>query len=176
MIFRNLQSLISCNVKTKEDELIDELLESVDLSTYGLERTKLSHSIGLDDSETELDPQNPNPRSAHSDDEKDLLDEIVKTFNERWFQGWDATPEDQKVKFLALSRHIQAHPDFKKKVADNQDNQTRDLAFKRILDEVMNQQRKQELELYKLYAKDEGFLQALVDSMKRIVIDPRIGA
>jgi type I restriction enzyme R subunit len=163
-------------VKTKEDELIDELLESVDLSTYGLERTKLSHSIGLDDSETELDPQNPNPRSAHSDDEKDLLDEIVKTFNERWFQGWDATPEDQKVKFLALSRHIQAHPDFKKKVADNQDNQTRDLAFKRILDEVMNQQRKQELELYKLYAKDEGFLQALVDSMKRIVIDPRIGA
>ena len=33
-------------VKTKEDALIDELLESVDLSTYGLERTKLNHTIG----------------------------------------------------------------------------------------------------------------------------------
>jgi type I restriction enzyme R subunit len=33
-------------VRTKEDELIDELLESVDLSTYGLERTKLNHAIG----------------------------------------------------------------------------------------------------------------------------------
>jgi len=29
----------------------------VDLSTYGLERVKLNHTIGLDDSETELEPQ-----------------------------------------------------------------------------------------------------------------------
>jgi type I restriction enzyme R subunit len=36
---------------------LDELLESVDLSTYGLERVKLNHSIGLDDSDSELDPQ-----------------------------------------------------------------------------------------------------------------------
>src|SRR5690606_24707488 len=35
---------------------LDELLNSVDLSTYGLERVKLSASIGLDASETELDP------------------------------------------------------------------------------------------------------------------------
>jgi type I restriction enzyme R subunit len=41
-------------VITKEDQLIDELLESVDLSTYGLERTKLNHSIGLDDSPERL--------------------------------------------------------------------------------------------------------------------------
>lgn len=95
-------------VRTKEDELIDELLESVDLSTYGLERTKLNHSIGLDDSATELDPQNPNPRGAHGgDEEKDPLDEIIKSFNERWFQGWDATPEDQRVKFILISKHIQ---------------------------------------------------------------------
>ncbi|MCK9562639.1 MAG: DEAD/DEAH box helicase family protein [Bacteroidales bacterium] len=57
-------------VRTKEDELIDELLESVDLSTYALERTKLNHAIGLDDSEAELDPQNPNPRGAHGGDEE----------------------------------------------------------------------------------------------------------
>lgn len=157
-------------VKTKEDELIDELLESVDLSTYGLERTKLNHAIGLDDSETELDPQNPNPRGAHGGDEdKDPLDEIIKSFNERWFQGWEATPEDQRVKFLTLNKHVQAHPDFKLKVAENTDSQNRDLALKKIIDEVMGQQRKRELELYKLYAKDESFYQAFFDTMKRMV-------
>ena len=41
---------------------LDELLNSVDLSTYGLERVKLNVAIVLDSAETELDPQNPNPR------------------------------------------------------------------------------------------------------------------
>jgi type I restriction enzyme R subunit len=163
-------------VRTKEDELIDELLESVDLSTYGLERTKLNYTIGLDETPTELDPQNPNPRGAHgSEEEKDPLDEIIKSFNEKWFHGWDATPEDQRVKFLSISKHIQAHPDYQTKVADNKDVQNRDLAFKKILDEVMGQQRKKELELYKLYAKDESFYQALFDTMKRMIENPRIG-
>lgn len=163
-------------VRTPGDDLIDELLESVDLSTYGLERTKLNYAIGLDDSASELDPQNPNPRGAHGgDEEKDPLDEIIQSFNERWFQGWDATPEDQRVKFISLSKYIQAHPDFQTKVANNQDEQNRDLAFKKILDDVMGQQRKKELELYKLYAKDEAFYQALFDTMKRMVNHPRMG-
>ena len=157
-------------VKTQEDVLIDELLETIDLSTYGLERTKLNFSIGLDNSATELDPQNPNPRGAHgSSEEKNPLDEIIKTFNERWFHGWDATPEDQRIKFVSISKHIQAHPDYQEKVADNKDAQNRDLAFKKILDEVMGQQRRKELELYKLYAKDDSFYQALFDTMKRLV-------
>ena len=157
-------------VKTPEDALIDELLETVDLSTYGLERTKLNYSIGLDGTATELDPQNPNPRGAHgSSEEKDPLDDIIKTFNERWFHGWDATPEDQRIKFVSISKYIQAHPDYQEKVAENKDAQNRDLAFKKILDEVMGQQRRKELELYKLYAKDESFYQALFDTMKRLV-------
>ncbi len=47
-------------IEDREKCLIDELLESVDLSTYGLERVKLNESIELDESETELEPQNPN--------------------------------------------------------------------------------------------------------------------
>ena len=164
-------------VKSKEDKLIDEILESVDLSTYGLERTKLNHSIGLDDSESELNPQNPNPRGAiGGDEEKDPLDEIIKSFNERWFHGWDATPEEHRIKFLSLSKHIQAHPDYQTKVAENFDVENRDLAFKKILDDVMGKQRKKELELYKLYAKDESFYQALFDTMKRIVDNPSLNS
>ncbi|MCB9000336.1 MAG: type I restriction endonuclease subunit R [Bacteroidales bacterium] len=162
-------------VKTEEDELIDELLESVDLSTYGLERTRLNFSIGLDDSGATVDPQNPNPRGAHDNDaEKNELDEIIRTFNERWFHGWEETPEDQRIKFITLSKHVQAHPDFQSKVAENKDSQNRDLAFKKILDDVMAQQRKKELELYKLYAKDESFYQAFFDTMKRLIDNPNM--
>ncbi len=162
-------------VKTKEDELIDALLESVDLSTYGLERTKLNYTIGMDGSLTELDPLNPNPRGAHgSDEDKDPLDEIIRSFNDRWFHGWDTTPEDQRVKFVTLSKHIQAHPDYQTKVAGNNDSQNRDLAFKKILDDVMSKQRKKELDLYKLYAKDESFYQAFFDSMKRMIDNPNL--
>lgn len=156
-------------VKNKDIEGLDELLESIDLSTYGLERVKLNTSIELDASETEVDPQNPNPRGAHgTDEEKDPLDMIIQSFNERWFQGWEATPDDQRVKFISLTKSVKAHPDFEEKVVNNSDQQNSDLAFKKILDEVMRQQRKQELELYKLYAKDETFYRAFFDTMKRM--------
>ncbi|MEY8870270.1 type I restriction endonuclease subunit R [Meridianimaribacter flavus] len=156
-------------VKNKDIDGLDELLESIDLSTYGLERVKLNTSIELDASETEVDPQNPNPRGAHgTDEEKDPLDLIIQSFNERWFQGWEATPDDQRVKFISLTKSVQAHPDFEEKVVNNTDQQNSDLAFKKILDEVMRQQRKQELELYKLYAKDDAFYRAFFDTMKRM--------
>jgi type I restriction enzyme, R subunit len=163
-------------VKTKEDEAIDALLESVDLSTYGLERTKLNFTIGLDDASTELDPQNPNPRGTHgSEEEKDPLDEIIKGFNDRWFHGWEATPEDQRVKFIQVSRKLMEHPDIKEKYFDNPDSHTRGIALHIMLKDVLNQQRRQELELYKLTAKDESFYQAFYDSMKRMIDNPNIG-
>ena len=158
------------NVKTSQDELIDELLESVDLATYGLQRTRLNHSIGLDDEGTDLDPLNPNPRGAHGgDEETDPLELIISTFNERWFHGWESTPEDQRMKFVQISKHVQAHKDFQSKFADNPDVQNRELALKKILDDVLAQQRRQELDLYKLYAKDDSFNQAFFDTMKRMV-------
>lgn len=152
-------------VKSKEEILIDELLESVNLSTYGLERTKINYTINLDESETKVDPANPNPRGAHGDPKKDPLDVIVSLFNERWFQGWDETPEDQKVRFISLRKQILSHPDYDTKVARNSDFQNKSIAFKKILDDVMAKQRRKELELYKLYAKDEAFYTAFFNAM-----------
>lgn len=150
---------------------LDELLNSVDLSTYGLERVKLNESIELDGSETELDPQNPNPRGVHggSDVEEDPLDLIVRSFNERWFQGWQATPDEQRVKFVNLAQKVQEHPDFKEKYADNSDLQNREIAFNKIFDEVMGKQRKNELDLYRLISQDEGFRLAMQDTIKRML-------
>lgn len=149
---------------------MDELLESVDLSTYGLAREKLNYHITLDDSEKEVDPQNPDPRGAHDINEiKDPLEEIIKSFNDRWFQNWETTPEGRRVKFITLSKIVREHPDFMTKVAENPDFQNADLAFKKILDDVMTKQRKQEMDLYRLYSKDSVFYQAFVDTMKRMV-------
>ena len=150
--------------------LFDELLDSVDLSSYGLQREKLSHAIKLDENETELAPQNPNPRGAHDGEkETDQLDEIIKTFNERWFQGWSATPEEQRIKFVNIAETIRKHPDFKSKYQDNPDPHNRQLAFEKMLKEVMLHRRKDELELYKLFASDPAFKTAWVQGMQNMV-------
>lgn len=151
-------------------DALDELLNSVDLSTYGLERVKLNTTINLDDAETELDPQNPNPRGAHgTDKEENPLDLIINSFNERWFQGWEATPEEQRVKFVSLAKNIQAHPDFLEKYSENADAQNREIAFKKMFDDVMAQQRKMELDLYKKVTQDDAFRIAMQDTLKRIL-------
>ena len=157
------------NIQDPDQDLLDKLLDAVDLSSYGLERVKLNHAIGLDESETEVDPQNPNPRGGHTEDEKDPLDEIIKTFNERWFQGWSATPEEQRVKFVNIAESIKAHRDFARKYKDNPDPHNRKLAFEKILQEVMLGRRKDELELYKLFASDTAFQASWQESLQRLI-------
>ena len=156
---------------TKPDEgLYDDILDSVDLSTYGLERTKLDQQIDLDDADTEVDPLNPNVRGAHgSDSTEEELDLIVRSFNERYFHGWDSTPEEQRVKFISISKSIRDHPDFATKVANNPDDMNAEIAFRRIVNEVMAKQRRRDVELYKLFAKDEGFSTAFLGAMRRMV-------
>jgi len=155
-------------IKDPDKDKLDELLNSVDLSTYGLERVKLGVNIGLDESGAELEPQNPNPRGAHGgDEEKDLLDSIIESFNEKWFHGWEATPQEQRVKFIHLMDKVKTHNDYKSKYEDNKDQYTRRLALEKMVAEIMNAERRKELELYKLFAGDEAFRAGMLDSFER---------
>lgn len=156
-------------INDPNQDLLDKLLDAVNLSSYGLERVKLNHAIGLDQSATEVDPQNSNPRSAHTEDEQDPLDGIIRTFNERWFQGWSATPEEQRVKFINIADSIKAHPDFESKYHNNPGPYNRGLAFEKMLNDIMLQRRKNELELYKLFAHDSAFKASWQQSMERLV-------
>ena len=157
-------------IQDPNQDALDELLEAVDLSSYGLERTKLNHAIGLDASESELEPQNPNPRGYREGEvQEDPLEEIVRSFNERWFQGWSATPEEQRVKFLNIVDSVQAHPDYDEKFSDNPDPFSRDLAFEKIMKDVMLRRRKEELELYKLHSQDPSFKASLYQSIKEML-------
>ncbi len=155
-------------IRNPEEDRLDELLNSVDLSTYGLERTKLGHSIELEAEETALDPQNANPRGANPGDvEVDPLDSIIQSFNERWFQGWDATPEEQKIILVPIISQMKQHPDFVGKYLNNPDTQNRQLAFLKILQDTMNKLRKGNMDLYRKYIQDEGFRQAFTDVVAR---------
>lgn len=152
-----------------DQDTLDELLNAVDLTTYGLERVKLNVRIGLDASETEVDPQNANPRGAHGGAEESLLDDIITAFNQRWFQGWETTPEEQRIKFVQWAQKMRAHPDFKEKYEDNPDEQNRELAFNKIFDDIMGQQRRSELNLYRLLSQDDSFKVAMIEMLKRIL-------
>ena len=157
-------------VTDPDAELLDELLDSVDLSSYGLQRVRLNHAIGLDEADSELDPQNSNPRSAHGG-EKELnpLDEIINTFNERFFQGWSATPEEQRVRLISMAESMKAHPDFDKKYKNNPDQYSQRLAFEKLFNEIMLKRRKDDLEFYRLLANDDAFKTSLIQSMQRMV-------
>ena len=153
-----------------DQDMLDELLEAVDLSSYGLERTRLNHAIGLDASLSELDPQNPNPRGYRDGEpERDPLDEIIRSFNERWFQGWSATPEEQRVKFVNVVNSIRSHPDYTEKYEANADPYNRGLALEKMLQDVMLKRRKEELELYKLFASDPAFKTAWSQSIEKVL-------
>lgn len=157
-------------IRNPEDDALYELLNSIDLSTYGLERVKVAESIKLDDTDTEVDPQNPNPRGAHGGEEEvDELDIIINSFNERWFSQWDATPEEQRVKFVQFAANMRKHPDFEEKYANNPDQEHRDLAIQKIFQDTALKQRKNDMELYRLLAQDETFKQAMLDTMKRLL-------
>lgn len=163
-------------VEDPDKDILDELLDSVDISSYGLQRTRLNHSIGLDEAETELDPQNPNPRGAHGE-EKELnpLDEIVRVFNERWFQGWSATPEEQRVRLFSFADAMKAHKDFDEKYKNNPDPHNQKLAFEKIAKEIMLQRRKEDLEFYKLFANDDAFKASFMQSMQHILGSDQVG-
>jgi type I restriction enzyme, R subunit len=157
-------------VRDPEQDQLDELLNSVDLSTYGLERVELNAAIALDDSESELDPQNPNLRGHHGDEpEQDPLDEIIAAFNDRFFSGWDATPQEQRVKLINIMRHVTRNPNYQAQVVNNPDEQNRRIALEQLIQQAINQERRRELDLYKHYASDPEFKRAFDASIMRVL-------
>jgi len=155
-----------------EQDQIDALLESIDLSTYGLERVQLNYAIGLDASESEVDPQNSNLRGYRGDaPQQDPLDQIISAFNDRFFSGWNATPQEQRVKFLNIAKHVVDNPSYQTQVVNNQDEQNRRIALEQLIQQAISQERRRELDLYKRYASDQEFKRAFDFSIMRLLED-----
>lgn len=146
------------HVTNNGDDGLKDLLDSVDLNTYGLRRTALNEAITLDAGETTIDPLKPTMVNAGSEEEvKDPLDEILKEFNQRWFNGWDATPDDQKMKMISVAQAVAEDEDYKSLVVGNPDQQAVDALMVQIIDRIIRKKRKGDMSLYKEYQQNEGF-------------------
>lgn len=87
-------------------------------------------------------------------------------FNDRWFSRWDATPDDKRQLFYTFTESIKKHPDYQAKYVNNPDSYTRELAYKKIFDEVAYALRKLHLEFSKELT-DEHFKQDFRTSTQR---------
>ena len=140
-------------------EDIKDLLDSVDLNTYGLRRTALNETIVLDPGESTIDPLKPTMVNAGLTDEpnKDPLDEIIKEFNEHWFRGWEATPDDQKEKLVNITKAVANDADYQNLVIGNPDQQAVEAAMAMIIDRIIRQKRKGDMSLYREYQQNDAF-------------------
>ena len=147
------------HVTSKDDDNIKDLLDSVDLNTYGLRRTALNEKIELDAGEAVIDPNKPVMVNAGDDSEnpKLALDEILKEFNEHWFHGWEATPDDQKAKLVSIAKAVREDEQYREFVVGNPDPQTANDKMNEILDSVIRKKRKSDNSLYKSYLQNEAF-------------------
>ena len=151
------------------DDLRD-LLDNVDLNTYGLRRTALNEQISLDAEETKLDPNKPAMAGAGSGEvERDWLEEIIRIFNESHFKGWNATPDDQKAKLISIVQAITADNDYKTQVVDNPDTQAVETIINTIIDRVIRQKRQSDMSLYKQYQQSDSFKADLRSVLQRML-------
>lgn len=156
--------------KAGVDDLRD-LLDSVDLNTYGLRRTALNVTIGLDAGDATLDPNKPVMVNAGGDEEepKSPLDRILEEFNERWFKGWEASPEEQKAKMILHAQAVVKDEDYQDLVVGNSDQQAVEDIMARLIDKAMRSTRKGDNSLYKNYQMNEAFRADYRNAIRRLV-------
>lgn len=151
------------------DDLKD-LLDNVDLNTYGLRRTVLNQHIDLDAEETVVDPnKNAMAGAGDGEPERDWLEEIIRAFNESHFKGWDATPDDQKAKLISIVQAITSDEDYQNQVVGNPDTQAVETTLNTIIDRVIRQKRQSDMSLYKQYQTSETFKGDLRQTLIRML-------
>ena len=137
---------------------MSDLLDHTDLKTYCLNRTALNVHIALNADETVLDPLAPKMVSAGSqEDNRTPFDIILEHFNERYFQGWDATPEEQRTKVIKIAQLVTQASQYRNTVVGNPDTEAAERMFMDILRGAMSQQRNSDLSLYRMFQQDESF-------------------
>ena len=102
--------------------------------------------------------------------EESPLDEIIRHFNERFFDAWDVTPEEQRVKLIKIMEHVQESAAYKAQVMGNPDEQNRRIALESLISQAVNKERKKDLDLYKVYAGDPDFKKAFEETIIRILL------
>ena len=109
---------------------MSDLLDLTDLNTYCLNRTALNVHIALNSDETVLDPLAPKMVSAGGKkDDRPPFDIILEHFNKRYFQGWEATPEEQRTKVIKIAQLVTQASQYRNMVVGNPDTEATERTF-----------------------------------------------
>mgnify|MGYP002626378403 CR=1 FL=1 len=170
MLYWYIKLLIpELKVKTVKDDLKD-LLDSVDLSTYGLRRTQLSKNIELDAATSEIKPTSATMvNGGEGEPQTDPLDKIIEDFNKKWFDGWKNTPEEQKVKLTAIAKAIAEDQTYKERIVGNQDVAAADILFSQLLNAYMVKKRKDDMSLYNQFRHNTAFAEDFTQLIRRTI-------
>lgn len=157
------------HVDSQGDDMSD-LLDYIDLNTYGLRRTALNERIKLDDSESAIDPIKPVMVNAGGNDNPQTpIDQIINNFNSKWFKDWDATAEEQKAKFTSLANAVVQEEDYQELVVGNSDQQAVNQIMAQLIDLVIRKSRRSDNSLYRSYQQNEAFKADFRDVIMRII-------
>ena len=152
---------------------MDALLQSVDLATYGIMGDKLNQPVTLDETDLSLEPQNPNPRGTHEGESVlDPLDQIIAEFNDMFDGIWKATPEEKRIMFIRFKNGIQNHRDYQDRYLNALDPQNKQQSFEEMQNDTFYECRKEDMNFYQLYTKDEAFKSSWTDCIERLIALP----
>ncbi|MGL5261139.1 MAG: hypothetical protein ACRC9P_02015, partial [Bacteroides sp.] len=156
-------------VRTKEDDDLDAILDSVDLSTYGLQRVSLNSSIELASEDSVLDAVSANPRGAHaSEEEKDFLTEIVETFNDRWF-GDLSELEGTEVRLVNLVKQVKASEEYQDTFLKTSDPEGKEIVFNKLMKQAIFENRRKDIEWSKRINTDPDFKASVYAAARQIL-------
>ena len=133
---------------------IQGLLDNVDLNSYGLRCENLNTHIRLDAEENELNnSQTSMVEAKEQEEELDTLDNIIKKFNEANFDGWETTPETQKVIIIKLRQEIINSNIYKSLIVNNQDTREANNKFNELVQKLVRVLKNNDDDFNALYIK-----------------------
>ena len=157
----------------KEDVNIQGLLDSVDMDSYSQHRQVLNENIKLDDGDAEIDPITPQMRGSSQEKEKEFLDQIIKSFNERWGNTeWSKNDKVKKMLFEDLPEEMAKDENYIRATRRSDFQNTR-ITFNKMMEERFQDLVFDFTGLYKDFSDNDEFKKDVLGMMFEVVMKKR---
>jgi type I restriction enzyme, R subunit len=147
-----------------EEDLTRGLLETVDMDSYRVEK-QATMKIVLADTDAEIDPVPASGGGYRPESERDLLSNIVATFNEQWGNvRWEDGDRVRRLISQDIPARVAADGAYRNAMRNN-DAQNARIEHDKALARVMVGVLRDDMDLYKLFSDNDAFKKWLTSSM-----------
>ena len=157
------------------DSGLGDLLDYVDLSTYGLRETALNQTVTLDDGQTSLDPNKPEMVNAGGNGQDTDLDRIIKEFNDKWYRDQELSPDDLKIHFMRVSQRVVDDEDYQNMVVGNVDQQAVSIVMANIISKAVRKMGKADRTFYRNYQNNEAYREGVNNIVTQMIENASFG-